>query len=66
MPRIVFESVQNILLYVALQIAWDDYETLRERQRQGMERAKASGKYKGRRPEAKTYERIIAFGEAGM
>jgi len=38
----------------------------RERQRQGVELAKASGKYKGRRPEPKTHERIIALRESGM
>jgi len=64
--RIVLESVQDMLLKVALQTARDDYETRRERQRQGIELAKASGKYKGRRPEPKTHERIIALRESGM
>ncbi|MEQ0584258.1 recombinase family protein [Pantoea dispersa] len=64
--RIVLESVQDMLLKVALQTARDDYETRRERQRQGVELAKASGKYKGRRPEPKTHERIIALRESGM
>ncbi|PXV97032.1 DNA invertase Pin-like site-specific DNA recombinase [Pantoea ananatis] len=64
--RIVLESVQDMLLKVALQTARDDYETRRERQRQGVELAKASGKYKGRRPETKTHERIIALRESGM
>ncbi len=64
--RIVLESIQDILLNAALQTAQDDYETRRERQRQGVELAKASGKYKGRRPEPKTHERIIALRESGM
>ncbi len=54
--RIVPESVQDMLLKVALQTARNDYETRRERQRQGVELVKASGKYKGRRPEPKTHE----------
>lgn len=62
----MLESVQYMLLKVALQTARDDYETRRERQRQGVELAKASGKYKGRRPEPKTHERIIALRESGM
>ena len=66
MARIVLESVQDMLLKVALQTARDDYETRRERQRQGVELAKASGKYKGRRPEPRTHERIIALRESGM
>ncbi|WP_247653212.1 helix-turn-helix domain-containing protein [Pantoea sp. Cy-640] len=64
--RIVLESIQDMLLKVALQTARDDYETSRQRQRQGVELAKASGKYKGRRPEPKTHERIIALRESGM
>ena len=45
--KIVLESVQELLLKLALQMARDDYETRRERQRQGVQLAKASGKYKG-------------------
>jgi hypothetical protein len=39
--RIVLESVQELLLKLALQMARDDYETRRERQRQGVQLAKA-------------------------
>ena len=42
--RIVLESVQELLLKLALQMARDDYETRRERQRQGVQLAKATGK----------------------
>jgi len=45
--RIVLESVQELLLKLALQMARDDYETRRERQRQGVQLAKAAGKYVG-------------------
>lgn len=38
--RIVLESVQDMLLKVALQTARDDYETRRGRQRQGVELAR--------------------------
>nr|WP_287320010.1 hypothetical protein [Mesorhizobium sp.] len=34
--RIVLEAVQDMLLRLALQMARDDYETRRERQRQGI------------------------------
>ena len=43
--RIVLESVQDMLLRLALQMARDDYEDRRERQRQGIELAKAAGRY---------------------
>lgn len=46
--RIVLESVQELLLKLALQMARDDYETRRERQRQGVQLARAAGKYAGR------------------
>jgi DNA invertase Pin-like site-specific DNA recombinase len=38
--KIVLESVQALLLKLALQMARDDYETRRERQRQGVQLAK--------------------------
>lgn len=47
-PRIVLESVQDMLLKLALQMARDDYEDRRECQRQGIELAKAAGRYAGR------------------
>ena len=63
--RIVLESVQELLLKLALQMARDDYETRRERQRQGVQLAKAAGKYAGRIPDAATHQRIIALRGAG-
>jgi DNA invertase Pin-like site-specific DNA recombinase len=47
-----------MLLKVALQIARDDYETRRERQRQGIEIA-------GRVADTKAHERIIALRKDG-
>ena len=63
--KIVLESVQELLLKLALQMARDDYETRRERQRQGVQLAKASGKYTGRKPDAATHQRIVALRRAG-
>lgn len=63
--KIVLESVQELLLKLALQMARDDYETRRERQRQGVQLAKASGKYKGRKPDGPTHHRIVALRGAG-
>jgi DNA invertase Pin-like site-specific DNA recombinase len=48
--RIVLESVQELLLKLALQMARDDYETRRERQRQGVQLAKAAGNTRGVSP----------------
>jgi DNA invertase Pin-like site-specific DNA recombinase len=64
--RIVLESIQELLLKLALQMARDDYETRRERQRQGVQLAKTAGKYAGRISDAATHQRIIALRGAGQ
>jgi DNA invertase Pin-like site-specific DNA recombinase len=63
--QIVLESVHELLLKIALQMARDDYETRRERQRQGVQQAKAAGKYTGRKPDTKTHQSIIEFRSEG-
>ena len=58
--KIVLESVQSMLLKLALQMAREDWETRRERQRQGIANAKRlPGKYAGRKADTETNERII-------
>jgi len=64
--RIVLESVQELLLRLALQMARDDYETRRERQRQGVQIAKTAGKYTGRIADTATHQRIVALRGAGQ
>ena len=64
--RIVLEAVQDMLLRVALQTARDDYETRRERQREGIEVAKRAGRYTGRKPDLAHHRRIVGLREAGM
>lgn len=63
--KIVLESVQAMLLRLALQMARDDYEDRRERQRQGIELAKAAGKYRGRRADPKRRAQVIALRRSG-
>lgn len=63
--KVVLESLQDMLLKIALQIARDDYEDRRERQRQGIELAKSAGKYGGRKPDAATHARIVALRRGG-
>lgn len=64
--RIVLEAVQDMLLRVALQTARDDYETRRERQREGIEIAKRAGRHTGRKPDLAHHRRIVGLREAGM
>lgn len=63
--KIVLESVQSMLLKLALQIARDDYETRRERQRQGVQIARVAGKYVGRKADTVTHERIVSLRAGG-
>ena len=63
--RIVLESVQDMLLKLALQMARDDYEDRRERQRQGITLAKAGGRYAGRKPDIAMHKRILALKRGG-
>ncbi len=63
--KVVLESVQAMLLRIALQMARDDYEDRRERQKQGIALAKDTGKYKGRRPNTTMHERIITLRQHG-
>ena len=63
--KIVIESVQAMLLKLALQMARDDYEDRRERQRQGIELAKRDGRYMGRRANGALHGRIVALRSSG-
>ncbi|WP_412058721.1 recombinase family protein [Bartonella sp. DGB2] len=64
--KIVLEAVQDMLLKLALQIARDDYEDRRERQRQGIEIAKKAGRYGGRTPDTFIHDQIIALRSSGQ
>lgn len=63
--KIVLEAMEAMLLKLALQMSREDYETRRERQRQGVQLAKVAGKYTGRVPDAKVHARIIELRKAG-
>jgi len=47
-------------------MARNDYETRRERQRQGVQLAKAAGMYVGRVADTATHRRIVALRGAGQ
>ncbi|MGC3875342.1 recombinase family protein [Halomonas sp. GXIMD04776] len=64
--RIVLESVQEMLLKLALQMARDDYEERRRRQQEGIELAKEKGLFTGRRPDKTLHERIMALRSANF
>ena len=64
--KIVLQLVQDLLLKLALQMAREEYETRRDRQRQGIQLAKAAMKYHGRTPNVSAHERILALRAAGQ
>ena len=59
--KIVLDGVQAILLKIAMQTAWDDYEQHRRRQMAGIAEAKKKGHYKGRQADTEIHGRIIAL-----
>jgi DNA invertase Pin-like site-specific DNA recombinase len=60
--RIVLEAVQDLLLKILLQMARDNYETMRRRQLEGVKLAKEQGKYKGgRKADKRVHARIVAL-----
>ena len=63
--KVILESVQEMLLKLALQMSRDDYLTRRERQRQGIALAKSAGKYRGRKANTIIHQRIIALRKDG-
>lgn len=64
---IVLQSVQDLLLKLALQMARDDYETRRIRQRAGIEAARLKGNvYKGRPVDVGMHKRIAELLGAGF
>ena len=63
--KVILEQMQELLLKVTLQLARDDWENRRERQRQGIRLAQQEGKYKGRRANKALHGRIVALRKAG-
>ncbi len=64
--KVILEQMQELLLKVTLQLARDDWENRRERQRQGIRLAQQEGKYKGRRADKALHGRIVALRKAGQ
>ncbi|QDR47827.1 resolvase (plasmid) [Xanthomonas citri pv. glycines] len=64
--KVVLQSVQEMLLRLALQMARDDYEERRERQRQGIGAGEGGARSTpGGKPDTKTHQRIVALRRSG-
>ncbi|MBD8829015.1 recombinase family protein [Pseudomonas sp. CFBP 13602] len=64
--KLLLQGMQELLLKITLQLAHEDWENRRERQRQGIRRAKSEGKYKGRQADKMLHNRIVALRSAGQ
>lgn len=62
----MLDAVNRMMLDVAAAVARRDYEQRRERQRQGIERAKREGRYRGRPKDETKRERIAELLAAGF
>jgi DNA invertase Pin-like site-specific DNA recombinase len=61
----MFEAINNMLLDMLAAIARKDFEDRRRRQREGIEHARAIGKFRGRPENARRNKRIAAMLAAG-
>ena len=59
--KIVLDSIQTMLLKIALQTARDDYEQRRNRQAAGIAEAKKQGLYKGRQANIQKHKLIVSL-----
>lgn len=59
LAAIVFKSAQEMMRKIALYQCRADWETRRERQKQGITIAKANGVYKGRKPDTVANAKIV-------
>ncbi|AFI97434.1 recombinase family protein [Acinetobacter baumannii] len=66
MSKIIVDTIQELLLKIALQMAHEDYELRRERQRQGQKILKDKRLYKGRKPNEKVNLEIIKLRKKGL
>ncbi|QNV46683.1 recombinase family protein (plasmid) [Acinetobacter baumannii] len=67
MSKIIVDTIQELLLKIALQMAHEDYELRRERQRQGQKKyLKIKRLYKGRKPNEKVNLEIIKLRKKGL
>jgi DNA invertase Pin-like site-specific DNA recombinase len=55
----MFAAITDMLLDMLAAIARRDYEQRRERQKQGIEKARTAGKYRGRKPNQERYDVIL-------
>lgn len=66
LTKLITKTLHKLLLHIMLDFAHTDYQTRRERQKQGIELAKRQGKYKGRVANNKQHQSILALAKTGL
>lgn len=61
LQKMILDTVQDLLLNLALIQARDNYEDIRQRQKEGIAIAKANNKYKGRKKNTELHNKIINY-----
>lgn len=62
----MFDAMNGLMLDILAAVARKDYEDRRRRQKQGIEKAKAEGRYKGRREDQNRNDAIVAMLQKGQ
>lgn len=62
----ILKSINQLIIDILAVLSHKDYVQRRERQRQGIEKAKKNGKYLGRRKMVEKYEAIIKMSQLGL
>ncbi|EHT8816904.1 recombinase family protein [Salmonella enterica] len=62
----MFSALNDMMLDMLAAIARKDYEDRRRRQKQGIEKGKAAGKFKGKQVNEELHARIVSLVENGM
>lgn len=62
----ILQAVNGMLLDMLAAVARKDYEDRRRRQRQGIEKARQDGRYRGRQPNLERHEQIRTLLNAGQ
>ena len=62
----MMQAINGMMLDMLAAISRKDYEDRRRRQAQGIEQAKAAGKFKGRQVDTGLHERVLKLRAAGM
>ena len=62
----LYRAFGEMFIELYAHFAYTDYQTRKERQKQGIAKARAKGKYKGRQADTEQYKRIVKLIESGL